>query len=222
MELLARLGQGALDFYNLPVIALPGLDQLGGEVAVVPSAVGELVDLRFASDYRFNRRDSIIFQVAQSMWGSARGAFTPNVEELPRDLAGVNKLDFVVRYDGRIPWYQTIRGSLAWQFSWQRVDLRVGWGISAVPWTWLLQAVDLSYRFGGNTRRTEATIKRNYRRDQKDLQIIDDLRDQVKEDTAPLTPLDDLDDGGDLDGGDDGDMPPMPPMDPDGDAPPEE
>ena len=141
--------RGTLDFYNLPVIALPGLDQLGGEVAVVPSAVGELVDVRLATDYRFNRRDSLILQVAQSVYGSARGTFTPNIEELPRQVKGVNNLDFVVRYDGAIPWYQTIRGSIAWQFSWQRVDLRVGWGISAVPWTWLLQAVDLSYPLRG-------------------------------------------------------------------------
>ncbi|MEQ1506594.1 MAG: biopolymer transporter ExbD, partial [Myxococcota bacterium] len=190
----ARAGaKGNLDFYNLPVVVLPGLEDLGGEVAVVPSVVGELVDLRFATDYRFNRRDSIIFQAAETVYGSARGAVTANFEELPTEVEGLNNLDFVVRYDGWIPWYRTARASLSWQFSWQRVDLRFGWGVSALPWSWALQALDLSYRFGGTTRRTETQIRKNYNQDKKELEIIDDIQfDDPGQAPPPPPPEDEL------------------------------
>lgn len=209
--------RGNLDLYNLPVIALPGLEEFGGQVALVPSVVGELIDARVATDYRFNRRDSIVFQAAQTVYGSARGSVSPNVEELPDELQGVNNLDFLVRFDGLIPWYQTLRMSLAWQFSWARVDLRLGAGYSwGVPLTWLMQSVDIAYRFGGKTRRTESVIKRGYRKDQRDLGAIDSIKIQEPNPETPPPPgghTEELPDGPDASGGE-GPILPPPPEDP--------
>lgn len=179
--------KGNIDFKNLPVIVLPGLEPLGGDLAIVPSVVGELVDLRFATDYRFNRRDSLIFQGAATVYGSARGLISADLAELPEELEGLRNLDFAARYAGWIPLSRSIRATLSYQLSWQRVDLRFGWGFAAVPYTWLLQAFDLSYRFGGTTRRTEKTIRQSYRQDKEELEILDGI-DFEQPDPGDLPP----------------------------------
>lgn len=152
--------KGALDFQNLPTVVLPGLDPIGGELTLVPNVVGELIDLRFATDYRFNRRDSLILQAAATVYGRARGGISGGIDGLPREL---RNLDFIVGYGQAISPWDSYRASLAWQFSWKTVDLRFGLGASAVPYTWLLQSFELSYRFGGETRKGETEIQRGYR-----------------------------------------------------------
>ena len=59
--------------------------------------------------------------------------------------------------------------SVSYQLSWRRWDFRVGGGSSPQPLAWTLQANDVSYRFGGRTRRTEAKSKKGWRRNKGDV-----------------------------------------------------
>ncbi|MDP2308064.1 MAG: hypothetical protein Q8P18_18720 [Pseudomonadota bacterium] len=102
----------------------------------------EAVTLRAATDFRINRRDSIILQGQAVLWAWTR---YPNYAER-----------FVSEESGFVPITDTYTASLAWQFSWRNVDLRVGGGISSVPGAWLLNTVDLAWRFGGKTRGHQA------------------------------------------------------------------
>ena len=123
------------------------------------------------------------------------------IDNLPPELAGLRNLDFAAAYQGWIPIQQSYRATLAYQFSWQRVDLRFGWGFAAVPYTWLLQAFDLSYRFGGTTRRTEKVVRKNFKQDKDELDMLEGIDfEQPPTDNGPdprpedLPPLPDLDD----------------------------
>ena len=69
---------------------------------------------------------------------------------------------------GASPVPETYVASAAWQFSWKRVDLRAGLGISNIPGAWLLQSTDLSYRFGGKTRRGEKRMRKTWKRNRAD------------------------------------------------------
>lgn len=177
--------KGKIDFRNLPVVVLPGVSPIGGDLTIVPEVIAELVDLRFATDYRFNRRDSLIFQWANPIWGSARGEFSADLQELPKQLQTLRNIDLAIRYSRFLQVSDAYRTSLSWQFSWQRADLRFGVGVSAISRAWWLQAFDLSYRFGGDTRRTQGAIFKRYRSDQKEQGILDDI-EPAPPDEEPL------------------------------------
>lgn len=163
---------GNLAFNDLPVIVVPGLDPIGGDLTLVPRVVGDLVDVRVATDLRFNRRDSLILQGAASVYAHAHGEISGEIAGLPAELGD---LDFAIGYGGPVTPAASYRASIAWQFSWRKVDLRFGVGTSAIPDTWLLQAFDLSYRFGGVTRRTERRVKKAYREDRKEIDTIEEI-----------------------------------------------
>ncbi len=151
---------GQLDFQNLPRVVLPGFDPIGGDVTLVSSVTGSLFDVRTAFDYRFNRRDSLILQAAATVYASARGGISGDIQGLP---SNIENLDFIVGYGAPVPLSDTYRAAIAWQFSWRMVDLRVGIGSSAVSRMWWVQAFDLSYRFGGESRKRETDIQQGYR-----------------------------------------------------------
>ncbi len=158
---------GQIDIDNLPQLLIPGLEVEGGDVQLVPKLVGELVQLRAATDLRFNRRDSIIAQFQAPVYARARGAIAADIEGLPPELAGT---DLIIAYGAALPIDAAFRASLSYQFSWKNVDLRFGAGYSPIPGTWLLQAFDLSYRFGGRTRGDERGIRKGYRDDKSQLE----------------------------------------------------
>ena len=115
-----------------------------------------------ATDYRFNRRDSLILQASAVFWSK--------VSEVGYDVPPILGLDEVFNKDIGVssPVAETYVASLAWQWSWRRTDLRVGVGASNVPGAWLLQTFDLSYRFGGKTRSTERRMNKTWRRNKSD------------------------------------------------------
>lgn len=154
--------EGAFDLQDLPPILAPGLDPEGDGVTIVTGIAGELVQLRLATDFRFNRRDAIVVQAAAPVWARFRGG-VPEVEGQERAF------DLLWGFHQVLDPQATYRASVAYQASWKRWDLRVGVGASAVPWLWVDQAIDLSYRFGGETRRTESRIERGFRRNRREL-----------------------------------------------------
>jgi hypothetical protein len=158
--------EGTFDFQNLPELLGPGLDASAEEISLVPRLVGELIQVRLASDLRFNRRDSLILQVQAPVYARAQGAIPGDIEGLPTEL---ENLEFIVAYGDFLALSAGYRASASWQFSWKHIDARAGIGISPLTGSWLLQAFDLSYRFGGRTRRGERDIRRGYDRNRRDL-----------------------------------------------------
>ena len=120
--------------------------------------------LSLATDFRFNRRDSLILQASAVFWS--------RVSEVGYEIPPILGLDEVFNKDLGVssPIAETYIASLAWQWSWRRTDLRVGIGHSNVPGAWLLQTFDLSYRFGGKTRRTEGRMNKTWRRNKSDTE----------------------------------------------------
>ncbi|MEC8192656.1 MAG: hypothetical protein VX127_07990 [Myxococcota bacterium] len=123
---------------------------------------GQTFAMNVATDVRFNRRDSLLLQASATVWARVveRGFEAP-------PILGLDEA-FNLNSGTTSPIAETYTASASWQFSWRRVDLRVGAGISNVPGAWLLQSTDLSYRFGGKTRTTERRMKRTWKRNKSD------------------------------------------------------
>lgn len=168
---------GEFNFEDLPSFLIPGLEdqlgQVGGEATIVPAVTGELVTLRGATDFRFNRRDSLIFQYQAAVYARAKAAadFSIGIEGIPEELP--DGIEVGLAYGGWVPQKYSYVTSLAYQASWKHVDLRLGVGTSYVPYAWLLQSLEVSYRFGGSTRAEEGRIRRGYRANKRDLKDSD-------------------------------------------------
>jgi hypothetical protein len=143
-------GRGQFDFSNLPVVALPGADPIGGEALVVPRLNVVLYSVRLATDVRLNRRDSIVLQTNLPVFGLARAAISGSLDGLPEELANI---DIAAQYRQALSPGDTYRASLAYQATFKRVDLRVGVGMTGLDKplqrSWILETFDLAYRFGG-------------------------------------------------------------------------
>jgi hypothetical protein len=150
---------GEIMFADLPEVLLPGLS-LGGSGAVGLGVIGDVGIVNLATDLRFNRRDSVFAWLRYPFYGRVRGRTNGEIggfEEL-------SNADFIVAYGDWIPFGDSYSVALGYAASWKHFEARVGIGFSAVPSTWLLQAFELSYRFGGATRRQERKIRRGYRK----------------------------------------------------------
>lgn len=121
----------------------------------------EAVTVSVATDVRFNRRDSLILQAKAMTWANIETGFTPP------PVLGLDQA-MELADSGKAPIAETYVASAAWQFSWKQVDLRIGAGVSNVPGAWLLQSTDLSYRFGGKTRRTESRMAKTWKKNKAD------------------------------------------------------
>lgn len=149
---------GDLSAYNPP-------EEWFGDEA--PRIRAEALSARVAMDYRFNRRDSVVFQ-AQALLRAAVVTELGDVE-ISEALPPIAGLDEALSYKGSFKPTEAYVMSLSYQANWKQVDLRVGVGLSSVPWAWLLQSTELSYRFGGKTRRTEHRQRRTWRLNRKDI-----------------------------------------------------
>jgi hypothetical protein len=126
-------------------------------------AAGNAIRARLASDVRLNRRDSIVLQAQALVWSKVDAgidaANVPSVFGLDSFLSAHQE-----GFHSPADYYVS---SLAWQFAWKRVDLRVGAGLSSIPYAWLLQSTELSIRFGGATRREESRMRRAWEKNQR-------------------------------------------------------
>jgi len=186
---------GNFDFETLPDLLLPIADQASGEFGLAPHLDGEMLMVNLATDVRFNRRDSIVLMGRFVPFARARVGV--NVDEWAGVDTGVDELpsldgdiDFSVSYGGVTSPTKSYSLALAWQFSWKHIEARVGYGISAVPYTWIIGPFDMSYRFGGKTRRKQTKIKRGWKDNRKDLRkdrvdVGEDV--QESESTEPAT-----------------------------------
>jgi hypothetical protein len=132
-------------------IAEGGIDVLGH---------ADQLGLRFGTSWRFNRRDSVVLQATYAAWGDTRVDVVGGEAESIDDPFG---LDELVGSGG------SYTASVAWDMAWHNVELRAGVGLSSFPGAWLLQATEVSYRFGGPTRREEWRMKKTWQRNQQDV-----------------------------------------------------
>ena len=122
--------------------------------------------VRVATDVRFNRRDSLILQGQAMVWNEVMSGVS-GVGDLPPIL----NIDELASQDraGSVPVTDTFVASLSYQASFKQVDLRMGIGASAIPGAWLLQAFELSYRFGGKTRTEERRMRKGWRQNADEI-----------------------------------------------------
>ena len=125
-----------------------------------------LTSIRVATDIRFNRRDSLILQASTTIGGDFTSA-----EPLPPDfnLPPILGIDLALQEPARID--DSLTMSLAWQLAWKHTELRMGFGYSTSPGAWLMQATELSYRFGGKTRRSEYRMRRTWRKNRQEIDV---------------------------------------------------
>jgi hypothetical protein len=128
-----------------------------GNISVTANAMV----VNFATDYRFNRRDSLILQVQAMLSGTATAGAT-----IPPSL-GLDEA-FDIETSESVDASQAYLASLAWHSAWKRWEIRLGAGLSSQPGAWVFQAMDLSYRFGGETRNTERRTRKTWRGNRKD------------------------------------------------------
>ena len=119
-----------------------------------------LFSLRFATDVRLTWRDSLILQASAIPWGAAAQRATAEVQGQTIDLPPVLQLDELLVNTGTKRPEQAIVDSyvvsLAWQASWEHLQLRMGFGSSATTLAWVLPTIQLGWRFGGFDNREAA------------------------------------------------------------------
>ena len=177
---------GALDFNEITDLVLPGLDVPSSEL--VGRVSGDALVLQAATDLRFNRRDSVILWVRAPVYASVRGAVsadgftsttgttgttgTTDATGTPTSSTGTaiqfdpGNLDLIVAYGDGIDPSQSIAGVLAYQASFRHLEFRLGLGLpltGARVAIWLPMAFDVSYRFGGETRKQEKAVRQEFR-----------------------------------------------------------
>lgn len=132
-----------------------------------PRIRAEALAVRVAMDVRLNRRDSFVLQ-GQALLQAAVVTDLGDLalEEVLPPIAG---LEETLSYKGRFRVTDAGLVTLSYQASWKQVDLRIGAGLSSIPGAWAIQANELSYRFGGKTRRTERRQRKTWRRNKRDV-----------------------------------------------------
>lgn len=150
--------RGNISFDDLPEVLLPGLS-LGDTGAIGLGVTGDLAVLNLATDLRFNRRDSVFAWLRAPIYGRVRGMTNGRIDGFDE----LENADFIIAYGDWIKFSESYSVAIGYQASWKHLDARVGVGMSAIPGAWILQAFELSYRFGGTTRRNERKIRKGYR-----------------------------------------------------------
>ncbi|MBT3222349.1 MAG: hypothetical protein HN348_25020, partial [Proteobacteria bacterium] len=130
--------------------------------------------LRLATDIRINRRDSIVLRANTIIFGKldAELGFDEADEWVSMITSivvpGASKT--AISTSNRFKVSQAYTVTLSWQFSWQDFELRLGGGLSADKYSWILQSNEASYRIGGKTRRADAQRLKFWKKDSKSVQ----------------------------------------------------
>ena len=154
-------GDASLGFLGGLIGGIPGtpideqtLTAAGNEVSLGSSLHAQTITARLATDVRLNRRDSIIIQAQSLLWAKADSQVT----------VGGNEADLFPATD--TGWLDPATSSIvtaSWQLAWKHLELRLGAGVPITNFAWIVQATELSYRFGGKTRRAERKLNDAYK-----------------------------------------------------------
>lgn len=132
-----------------------------------PTVSADLVTVRAALDIRLNRRDSIVIQGQAITWARGHADLGLLSQAVAPTLVGTD--DSVLGGEQTLNIADAYMVTASWQLAFKQVDVRVGGGAAAVPWVWALQANDVSYRFGGSTRREDTRRKKGWKTNRKDV-----------------------------------------------------
>jgi len=173
------------EYWAIGVEGIPDLVEIHPALRVTDEDLDKYVDpialqsdavsAHAAIDVRLNRRDSLILQGKSVVWKRT------NSEEssVPPLLAGVS--DIAAAEDGWQPVTQTYSLSGAYQMDFKRLSVRLGIGISKPRLAWALSTAEVSYRFGGKTKRDERVQRRTWRKNRRSAKDSPDAPDE----TAP-------------------------------------
>ena len=147
---LRATGRGQFDFTDLPVVVVPGGDEFGGEAIIVPKLAADLISFRLAADARITHVHSVVLQTNVPVFASATGTVGGGLDGLPEEI---EDFDVALSYGRALLPSEAYRASLSYQATIKQVDLRVGFGLSGLDKplhrSWIVEAFDLAYRFGG-------------------------------------------------------------------------
>jgi len=130
-----------------------------------------IVNIRVATDVRFNRRDALVLQFSGAMWSKDMRDIG-GVDLPPEVSAEIEKVEFLDAFFAdqqtesvKASMAATHTTTLSYQATWKQLEMRLGLGYAPErPAAWLMQAYELSYHFGGKTRSEERRMNRGWRR----------------------------------------------------------
>ena len=124
------------------------------EEAVKYERSEQILSAKIATDIRLNRRDSFILQgnMMRSETTNSGLSVEADVVELSLESDQISSPLFQYLL---VPQESSVNygASIAYQASFKRAYLRLGLGYSTIPYAWLLQSIDLTWRWGGQTKR---------------------------------------------------------------------
>ena len=114
----------------------------------------QILSAKIATDIRLNRRDSFILQGNMMRSETVDSGLSVDAEGVELNLESEQITSPLFQYL-LVPKASSVNygASLAYQASFKRAYLRLGMGFSTIPYAWLLQSIDLTWRWGGQTKR---------------------------------------------------------------------
>lgn len=136
-----------------------------------------ILNAKIATDIRLNRRDSFIIQgnylLSQNTGkGIEVTAENTGISLSPEDISSPLFRYLLVPTETS----SNYSASIAYQASFKRAYLRLGVGYSNVPYSWLLQSVDLTWRLGGKTKRRDNHLEKVWELNKKAIKNGADQR----------------------------------------------
>lgn len=89
--------------------------------------------------------------------------------EIPDDAARIRPVVDQVAARNERPIANTYVATASWQLDWKRASLRIGGGLSSVPYAWALQSTEFTWAFGGESRRSERRMITHWRENRAEL-----------------------------------------------------
>lgn len=167
-------------YAELAIEGIPSLSNLSGpiknftslsdeDISSIDQAIDEsldyaraekIVSAKIATDIRLNRRDSFIIQGNYMKSTTTDSVLSGDFQGASLALNSEDISSPLFRYL-LVPESTSVNygASLAYQASFKRAYLRVGIGYSNIPYAWLLQSLDLTWRWGGETKRRANDIE---------------------------------------------------------------
>ena len=124
------------------------------EEAVKYERSEQILSAKIATDVRLNRRDSFILQGNMMRSETTDSGLSVDADVVQLSLESDQISSPLFQYL-LVPQESSVNygASIAYQASFKRAYLRLGIGYSTIPYAWLLQSIDLTWRWGGQTKR---------------------------------------------------------------------
>jgi hypothetical protein len=131
-----------------------------------------MLTAKLATDIRLNRRDSFILQGSMVTSQSQDAGLSATLPDGTEITIGSDEISSPLFQSLFVPKEQqtNFSTSLAYQASFKRAYLRLGWGYSTIPYSFLLQTIDFTWRLGGKTKRRANNMQKIWELNKKSLE----------------------------------------------------